>query len=219
MSNPLIQLIVLAAIAIFLILRLKNVLGTRDGFEQPPKVEPPETARRRFDVIDGNAEPDDSDIRDHADPGSPAAAALTRMKQIEPSFHLGDFLNGAKSAYEMILMAFERGDLSEVRPFLAPPAADAFQGVIDERKAAGQTVEAQYIGTRETALAGAEFDETSREAEISVRFTGEMIVATRDASGVVVDGDPKSARKQRDVWTFARQMGQDDPNWRLVATG
>ena len=106
-----------------------------------------------------------------------------------------------------------------VRPFLADPVADAFQGVIDERKAAGQTVEAQYIGTRETALAGAEFDETSREGEISVRFTGEMIVATRDASGTVVDGDPKAARKQRDVWTFARQMGQDDPNWRLVATG
>ena len=219
MSNPMIQLIVLGAIAIFLILRLKNVLGTRDGFEQPPKVEAPETARRRFDVIDGTAETDDGDIGDHAEPGSPAALALARMKQMEPSFNVGEFLTGAKSAYEMILMAFERGDLSEVRPFLADPVADAFQAVIDERKAAGQTVEAQYIGTRETALAGAEFDEATSEAEISARFTGEMIVATRDASGAVVDGDPKAARKQRDVWTFARQMGQNDPNWLLVATG
>lgn len=218
MSNPLIQLLVLAAIAIFLILRLRNVLGTRDGFE-PPKVDAPDPKRRRFEVIDGKAEEVDHDISDLAEAGSPAAAALAAMKRVEPGFGVHDFLNGARSAYEMILMSFEKGDLSEVRPFLADPVAEAFQSVIDARAAQGQTVDAQFLGVRETALAGAEFDDQSGLAEISVRFVGELIAATRDAQGNVVEGDPKASRKQRDVWTFARHMGQDDPNWQLVATG
>lgn len=218
MNSPLLQLLVLAGIAIFLILRLRNVLGTRDGYE-PPQVEAPDRPRPRFDVIEGAAEEPDHDILDHAEAGSPAARALAAMKAAEPSFGVMDFLNGAKSAYEMILMAFERGDLSEVRSFLAEPVAAAFQSVIDARAAQGHTVTAQYIGTRETALAGADYDPATGMAEISVRFVGELIAATRDAAGTVVEGDPKAPRKQRDTWTFARRMGQDDPNWQLVATG
>lgn len=218
MSNPLLQLIVLAGIAIFLILRLRNVLGTRDGFE-PPQVDQPVTATARFEVIDGNADDVDHDILDHAEADTPAASALAAMKRAEPSFGVRDFLGGARHAYEMILMAFERGDLSEVRAFLSDPVADAFQSVIDQRVANGQTVEATYLGTRDTSLADAEFDATSGLAEISVRFVGELIAATRDADGTVVEGDPKASRKQKDVWTFARHMGQDDPNWQLVATG
>ncbi|MFN8680801.1 Tim44/TimA family putative adaptor protein [Paracoccus sp. P2] len=217
MSNPLLQLLVLAAIAVFLILRLRGVLGTRDGFESPRLPEEP-VQRRRFDVIDGTAEAGDSDIADHAEPGSPAAKALAEMKRVEPDFAVGPFLSGAKSAYEMILMAFERGDLSEVRGFLAPPVAEAFESVIEDRKARNLTTEAQFLGTRETTLAGAEFTPATGMAELSVRFVGEMIIATRDADGNVVEGDPKAARKQRDTWTFARRMGQDDPNWQLVAT-
>ncbi|GHG13744.1 Tim44/TimA family putative adaptor protein [Paracoccus aerius] len=218
MNNPLLQLLVLAGIAIFLILRLRNVLGTRDGYE-PPQVETPESPRPRFDVIEGSVDEDDHDILDHAPAGSPTAQALAAMKAVEPSFGVMDFLNGAKSAYEMILMAFERGDLSDVRPFLAEPVAEAFQGVIDARAANGQTVTAQYIGTRETSLAGAEYDPATGMAEVTVRFVGELIAVTRDAQGNVVEGDPKAPRKQRDTWTFARPMGQDDPNWQLVATG
>jgi predicted lipid-binding transport protein (Tim44 family) len=218
MNNPLLQLLVLAGIAIFLILRLRNVLGTRGGYE-PPQVETPESPRPRFDVIEGSVDEEDHDILDHAPANSPTAQALAAMKSVEPSFGVMDFLNGAKSAYEMILMAFERGDLSEVRPFLAEPVADAFQGVIDTRAANGQTVTAQYIGTRETSLAGAEYDPATGMAEVTVRFVGELIAVTRDAQGNVVEGDPKAARKQRDTWTFARPMGQDDPNWQLVATG
>ncbi len=144
MSNPLLQLLVLAAIAVFLILRLRGVLGTRDGFESPRIPEEP-VQRRRFDVIDGTAEAGDSDITDHAEPGSPAAKALAEMKRIEPDFAVGPFLSGAKSAYEMILMAFERGDLSEVRGFLAPPVAEAFESVIEDRKARNLTTEAQFL--------------------------------------------------------------------------
>lgn len=141
------------------------------------------------------------------------------MKRVEPDFGVRDFLGGSRQAYEMILMAFERGDLSEVRPFLSEPVAEAFQSVIDQRTAQGQTVEAQFLGTRDTALASAEFDQATGMAEITVRFVGELVAATRDADGNVIEGDPKVARKQKDLWTFARHMGEADPNWQLVATG
>lgn len=219
MSNPIIQLVVLAAIVIFLVLRLRDVLGTRDGFE--PNEPQQDQARRRFEVIQGKAEPaaDDEDIADHAEPGSPTAQALAQMKAAEPGFMVGEFLGGAKGAYEMILMAFEHGDLDDVRPFLSPQVGEAFQSVIDQRNASGQTIEAQYLGTRETVLNSARFDPQTGVGELTVRFVGELIAATRDAEGNVVEGDPRASSKQRDIWTFARRMGQDDPNWQLVATG
>lgn len=213
MSNTMLQIVVLAAIAVFLIMRLRNVLGTREGFERPPQ--PIQSARTAPAVVPPS---EDSDVLDHAEAGTPAAEALTAMQRAEPSFSVGPFLAGARQAYEMILTAFERGDLSEVRPFLAPQVAEAFDAVIDRRQAQGIRTEVQYLGTRETALQGASFDPATGTGEISVRFVGELIAAHRDAQGNVVEGDARAARKQRDVWTFARRMGQDDPNWQLVAT-
>ena len=218
MSSAIIQLIVLAGIAIFLILRLKNVLGTREGFERPdlPEERPEISQRRNFDVIEGGP---DHDIIDNVPEGSPQAAALAAMKAVEPSFQVSEFLKGARGAYEMIVMAFETGDLSKVRPFLADDVREAFEAAVAAREEKELSVEAEFLGLREMVLQEAEFDRPSGEAEITVRFGAELISVARDASGEVVEGDPKSPRKQRDVWTFARRMGVSDPNWQLVATG
>lgn len=217
MSNAVIQLIVLAAIAIFLILRLRNVLGTREGFEKPVARERAEPAERRnFEVIEGGP---DRDIIDHVPEGSDAAVALAQMKRIEPSFNVAGFLQGARSAYEMILMAFETGDLEKVRPFLAPEVMSAFESAVEARRARGLDVHAEFLGLRELVLSDASLDSATNEAELTVRFGAELISSAKDATGTVVEGDPRSARKQRDLWTFARKMGSDDPNWQLVATG
>lgn len=218
MSSAIIQLIVLAGIAIFLILRLKNVLGTREGFERPdlPEDQPQIVQRRNFDVIEGGP---DHDIIDNVPEGSQEAAALAAMKSVEPSFQVSEFLKGARGAYEMIVMAFETGDLSKVKPFLADDVREAFEAAVAAREEKGLSVEAEFLGLREMVLQEAEFDRPSGEAEITVRFGAELISVARDASGEVVEGDPKAPRKQRDVWTFARRMGVSDPNWQLVATG
>ncbi|ETD78023.1 Tim44/TimA family putative adaptor protein [Rhodobacter capsulatus] len=218
MSPALFQLIVLAAIAIFLILKLKSVLGTREGYEDEPmpvEAPGPRTADR-FEVIEGGP---DHDIIDHVPEGSDAAVALAQMKRVEPSFNVGAFLQGSKVAYEMILMAFERGDLSAVRRFLAPEVLEAFETAVADRQRQSLTVEASFLGLRELVLTEASFNESSREAEVTVRFGGELISVARDANGQIVEGDPKAPRKQRDSWTFARVMGSSDPNWQLVATG
>lgn len=215
MNSSLLSLLVLAGIAIFLILRLRSVLGTRDGFEKPPGSAGSSAPRREFEVIDGG--PDD-DIIDHVDDGSDSAKALAAMKMAEPGFRVGEFLGGARQAYEMILMAFERGDVEGLRPFLAPDVLETFETVIDQRNEQGLTIEAEFIGVREISLQEATFDRETSQGEVTVRFVGELTSVVRNADGEIIEGDATEIKRQRDVWTFAREMGSDDPNWALVAT-
>ena len=220
MNSPLLQLLVLAGIAIFLILRLKSVLGTRDGFEGPPRRQAPASAvdnrRREFEVIDGGP---DHDIIDHVPEDSEAAAALAEMKRVDPEFSVSDFLEGARAAYEWIVMAFERGNLDEVAPFLSEDVYEAFAQVVDARQEQGMTVEAEFVGVRGITLKDARFDPETRRAEITVAFIGELISVLRDRDGNIVEGKPGQPKRQKDIWTFERVMGSGDPNWRLVATG
>jgi len=218
MNSSLIQLLVLAGVAIFLILKLRSVLGTRDGFEKPPvrldEVKP--RARRDFEVIEGGP---DRDITDHVPDGSTSAKALAAMKLAEPSFAVGPFLQGARGAYEMILTAFDKGELDRIRPFLSDDVEASFAEVIANREAEGLTIESHFVGLKEMSLQEATFDRTTGFAEVTVRFVGELTSVVRNKAGEVVEGDPKSIKRQRDVWTFARKMGDPDPNWQLVATG
>ena len=218
MNSPILQLLVLAGIAIFLILRLRSVLGTREGYEKPQVTQPGPTTERRgsFEVIDGGPDPD---IVDHVPADSPAAGALARMKALEPSFSVGEFLGGARGAYEMILMGFERGELADIKPFLSEDVYETFAEVVEAREAQGLTIEAEFVGIREMSLHDATFDDDTRLAELTVKFVGELTSVVRDRSGEVIEGSPTSPKKQKDVWTFARHMGSDDPNWQLVATG
>ncbi|TYB77724.1 Tim44/TimA family putative adaptor protein [Maritimibacter fusiformis] len=219
MSSPVIQLIVLAAIAIFLILRLRDVLGTREGFEKPAvtrSIEGDKVRRNKFEVIEGGP---DADIVDHVEAGSPAAKALAAMKSVDPSLNVGEFLSGARSAYEMILMGFESGDLAKIKPFLSDDVYETFATVVEDRIEKGFTIDATFVGLRELKLVDAEFDSDTREGEITVRFVGELTSVIRDKAGEIIEGNPNEIKRQKDVWTFARVMGSDNPNWQLVATG
>lgn len=218
MNSSLIQLLVLAGIAVFLILRLRSVLGTREGYEEP-RQEGVSQARRKgpdLEVIEGGP---DQDILDHAEEGSVTALALGKMKSMEPQFGVNDFLGGARGAYEMILMAFEKGDLASIQPFLGEEVYESFAHVVEMRADKGLTVESEFVGVREMVLQAAHFDETTKEGEITVRYVGELTHVVRDNAGEIVEGSESQIKRQKDVWTFARVMGSDDPNWQLVATG
>ncbi len=218
MNSPIIQLLVLAGVAVFLILRLRGVLGTREGFEKPTTPDTVSKGKPRpdFEVIEGGP---DHDIIDHVPEGSPAADALARMKRIEPSFGVGDFLGGARGAYEMILMGFERGEMAEIKPFLSPEVYESFASVVEAREAQGLKIESDFIGIREMVLQDAELNDDTGLAELTVRYVGELTSVVRDSTGQIIEGSAKQTKKQKDIWTFARNMGSDDPNWQLVATG
>ncbi len=218
MNSPIIQLLVLAGIAIFLILRLRSVLGTREGFEKPAVPAPGSKKGRRrpdFEVIEGGP---DRDITDHVPEDGEAAKALAAMKVVDPDFNVREFLQGARGAYEMILMGFEKGDLDSVRTFLSEDVYEAFAEVVKTREEQGVKIDATFVGVGEVKLRNATFDRATNEAEVTVRFVGELTWVVRDRDGTVIEGNANEIKRQRDVWTFARTMGSDDPNWILVAT-
>ncbi len=216
MNSPLIQLLVLAAIAVFLILRLKNVLGTREGFEKPP-VPAPTTKRSgpAFEVIEGGP---DLDITDHFAEGTAQARALAEMKRIEPSFNVTDFLAGARGAYEMIVMGYERGELDDIKPILSEEIYDSFVDGVAAREDQGLKIEASFIGVREMSLENVTLDPDTKEAEMTLKFVAELTQAVRNSEGEIVEGSVTDAKKQKDTWVFSRHMGSDDPNWFLVST-
>ncbi len=213
-----IQIIVLAAIALFLVLRLRSVLGTREGYEKPTERLPTPVPRERpaFDVIDGGGP--DRDISDFIEPDSDAGKALAEMKRVDRSFTVAQFTHGARQAYEMLVMAFEKGDLDTLRQFLAPEVFETFEAAIRERQAKGYVVEANFQGVSEVKLADARFDPATSEGEITMRFLGELTSVVRDAEGRIVEGTPNELRRQRDIWTFSRVMTSDNPNWLLTGT-
>ena len=217
MNSPLIQLLVLAGIAVFLILRLKNVLGTREGFEQPPvpKQSDDKQDRPDFEVIEGGP---DLDITDHVDEDSDDAKALAGMKRLEPSFSVTDFLQGARGAYEMIVMGYENGELSNIQPILSEEIYESFVDGVAAREDQGLTIEANFIGVRELKLMRATLNEDTNEAELTIRFVAELTSTVRDQGGDIVEGSPTEVKRQKDTWSFARTMGADDPNWLLVST-
>ncbi len=220
MGSQMIQIVILAGIALFLILRLKNVLGTRDGFEKPRGVQAPAPVTKRdrpFEVIEGGGP--DPDIADLTDIDGPAGQALVAMKRVDPDFNVHEFMHGARQAYEMIVMAYENGDLDALREFLSPEVYQPFSEAIEARMAKGYVVQAEFVGIREVTLADANFDASTNEADVSMRFMGELTSVVRDASGEIVEGDPRNIKQQRDVWTFSRNMASDSPNWLLSGTG
>ena len=216
MNSPILQLLVLAGIAVFLILRLRSVLGTREGFEKPPvPQQSSRPTRRDFDVIEGGA---DTDITEFVDEDSLQAKALSAMKRVEPDFSVREFIGGARGAYEMIVMGFERGDLDDIQPFLAEDVFDTFVDVVAAREDQGLTIEAEFVGIRESSIDDATYDEDSQLAEITIRFVGELTSVVRDQGGDIIEGSPTTVKRQKDTWVFARNVGSSDPNWKLVAT-
>jgi predicted lipid-binding transport protein (Tim44 family) len=218
MNSPMLQLLVLAGIAVFLILRLRNVLGTREGFEKPPVTD--QTSVKRgggpaFEVIEGGP---DLDITDHVPADSSAGKALAKMKRLEPSFGVDDFLGGARGAYEMIVMGYEHGNLADIQPFLSEEIYESFVDGVAAREDQGLTIEADFIGVREVELINATLDDNTKEAELTIRFVGELTSAVRDKAGDIVEGSLTEVKRQKDTWVFARIMGSDDPNWQLVST-
>jgi len=217
MNSAVLQLLVLAGIAVFLILRLRSVLGTREGFEKPEAPDRVDTRRRmpELEVIEGGP---DHDIIDHVAEDSDAAKALTQMKRAEPSFSVSGFLQGARGAYEMILMGFERGELAEIKPYLDDDVYQAFAQVVEDRDKQGLQIDATFVGLGDVSLVDATFDPETRRGDVTIRFVGEMTSVVRDKGGDIVEGSPSEIKRQKDVWTFSRIMGDRDPNWILVAT-
>ena len=199
------------ALTAFLSYRLFNVLGTKGGHEPSEDERPafaPTPAERTGDAGDA-PHPAPARIR-------PVPAWAEAIREDDPGFDAHAFGEGAKAAYEMIVTAFARGDLAEVRPYVDPAIIRAFEEAIEARRAAGHEAEVEFVGVEAADVVRAERD--GGHHEVTVDFRSDQIRVTRDADGTVVDGDPNRIDAVRDRWTFSRPVTSTDPNWTLIAT-
>lgn len=223
--------LLLLAIAVVVFWRLRSVLGMRTGSERPPAepYAPPkpeaETGKvLRFprddtmtDTAEKTAEEDAKPVwTGFADAGSAAAAGLEQIAAADGNFTPKAFVDGAKLAYEMIIEAFARGDRAALKPLLSKQVFDGFAQAIAEREQAGQKVESRFVGINKAAIVQASAQD--KKAVITMRFVSELISATYAKDGALIEGDPKLIKEITDVWTFERDLGSRDPNWKLVST-
>lgn len=225
--------IIFLVMAVAILFKLWTVLGTRTGEERPP-YDPysPQNAANDDKVVtlpgvakpDTDIQPDPEVVQDNrpsgwgnlAEDGTPLADGLTSIAARDRSFDPNEFLHGARIAYEMIVTAFAEGDRKQLEMLLTPPVFDGFSSVITERESRKETVSSTFIGIDDATLVEAEM--SGSDARLTVKFRSKLISATLNETGEVTEGDPKKVREVTDIWTFERDTGAQDPNWRLAAT-
>jgi len=225
-------------LAVVIFIRLRNVLGRRTGNERPPydpyttpdakRAGAPEanepvvalprgrSARAPVETSGPSMEDIETRLGRYATKDSPLGQSLTGLMRADPGFDPAPFVDGAKMAYEAIVMAFAEGDEATLEQLLGTDVFEGFQRAIRERDTRGEKVLSSLVGIDKAEIIEAEVK--NRTAYVTVKFVSELISVTRDADGEVIEGDPKKVREVTDIWTFAREVASKNPNWKLVAT-
>jgi predicted lipid-binding transport protein (Tim44 family) len=226
--------IIFLVLAVFIFARLRSVLGQRTGRERPPY--DPYSARDAAKPVAGpdkvvtlpgrateKVEPRTIEAKPAAErwagiapADSSVAKGLDAIVATDSSFDAAHFVSGAKAAYEMIVLAFAQGDRKSLKNLLARDVYDGFAAAITEREGRGEIMESRFVSISKAEITAAEVK--SDTAQMTVRFVSELISATRNKAGEVVDGSPERVSEVTDIWTFARELGSSDPNWKLIAT-
>ena len=224
--------LVVIAVAVFVLFRLRSVLGTRTGNERPPvERRKPATSEAAEETVvplrpRGTGAPDldderrarktEAEIEQFSRGDAQLAAGFKAVVEADPSFTPKSFLDGAKQAYEMIVTAYAAGDRAMLKNLLEKDVFEGFQRAIAEREAAGQSVDFTFVGLPKVEISEAEYDR--KNVLVTVRFHAEVVSATRDKDGNLVDGNADQVQTIADEWTFARNPKSRDPNWKVVTT-
>ena len=214
-GSQFIDIIIFAMVALFLGLRLRSVLGRRTGHEQPPtdlpyRRNPPPVGPVIDNVVDL------SQRRNGPAPEPSPIPGLQAVIDADPTFNPEGFVQGARSAFEMIVSAFAHDDLATLRPLLSDPVFENFRHAIDARKQAGEVCQSELVRIVSAAIESGNLDR--QIAQVAVRFVSQQVVVVKDAAGAVVEGDPSRSVQLIDLWTFSRDVRSSNPNWLLVAT-
>lgn len=158
-------------------------------------------------------DPDDggSDCR-----GTPLNEQLRQLVKVDPSFNPKEFVNGARMAYEMIVVAFADGDRKALKNLLSREVYEGFDAAISDRESKGEVVRSSFVGIEKADIVSAEAKDS--EANVTLRIVSQLISATYDKAGTLIEGDAETVAEVNDLWTFARDTRSRDPNWKLIAT-
>ena len=216
------DIILFAMIAGFIFLRLRASLGRRSGQEDQSRPRPTllgEGATEPVSAKDKRSALSERIDRKNDEEAFASASARTAVKQvqdIDTSFDAPLFVAGAKSAYEIIVTAFAKGDLETLKPLLSAEVFAGFSNAIKERDGRGEVHETTLVGFKSAKICDAEIK--NRHGEVTVRFQAEIIHAERNAEGNIISGSPHAMDLVTENWTFSRDLQSRDPNWILVAT-
>jgi predicted lipid-binding transport protein (Tim44 family) len=213
--DPINFILLIAAITV--LWWLKSVLGQRTGLERtgkeieiiPPNSKPSAEQDRPIKLIT-------EDWTQYAGLGSALSTDLETLRQVQPDFNIKHFLDGAKAAHEMILVAFSKGEKKSLKPLLSQSVYDSFEKAIDSDNAARNTKIFKFVGINSAQLYSAEVEK--KTMALGVKFESEIISATLNANKEVISGDEKAVSTLKESWIFERDLNSKDPNWILVAT-
>jgi predicted lipid-binding transport protein (Tim44 family) len=210
-------IIILLALAVFIFLQLRSVLGQRTSRGRPPyEVTLPSRPAKAPTRPAKASQPPGDRWKGIAESGSAVAAGLNAIATADPSFDAKHFITGARTAYEMIVTSFAEGGRRQLRSLLSREVYNRFDAAITEREGRGETAETRFVSIDGSTVTTAELRD--RTAQITVRFVSKLFAATRDRSGTVIDGNVEKVTDNREAWTFARNISSRDPNWKIVAT-
>jgi predicted lipid-binding transport protein (Tim44 family) len=211
-----IDLVIFGMIAAFLVLRLRSILGKRTGFERPAApVQPIQPRKPMAPIIEGRAEPVPPPAATHMpDAGTPADQALAAMRAIDRNFDPARFLAGADQAFRIIVRAFAAGDRAALRPLLGDETYSAFDQAIAAREKSGETQASEIKSVQSIDIIDASL--RGRIGGMTVRIASDQISYTADKDGRHLTGTD-ALTEIIDLWTFERDLSQQDPTWRLVA--
>ena len=205
---PFVDILIFAIIAIFLVIRLRSMLGTRDGYEQSPE----ETGQNRPHPVEEAEQAKIVPLH----PESLSGSGIKAIQEADPSFSEDGFLQGASAAFSMILQAFAEGDLSQLRRLLGYDLFNEFSEAIRERNADGETLSIHIQSIDEASIADAEL--VDGIASVTVRFVSQQTRQYRSMTGDEIVDEAAPAGPIIDLWVFERDVQLADPNWKLVET-
>ena len=226
--------LIVIGVAIFVLFRLRQVLGTRTGTERTPLQRAQQQAQKAANdekivpmrpapapqPADGDAERRalklNAEIEQFSHGDAEIATGLRAIADADSTFSPKSFMEGAKAAYEMIVTAFATGDRKTLKNLLEKDVYDGFERAIADREAAGRKVDFTFVGLPKVEISDADYDK--RETRVAVKFNAEVVQATRDKDGTLIEGNADQVQTIADEWTFARNPKSRDPNWKLVAT-
>ena len=223
-SLQFIDIIFFAMIAAFLVLRLRNVLGRRDGHKGAPQ-EPIERSglaeENDKNVVPPKEEQEHDTYTDlvalEGEKGlDPLGMGLNEIRSFDSSFTTQEFVSGGRIAFEIILSAYSGGNSDALKPLLSNDVFANFDHAIRERESIGETIEETLISIKTADVVEAYMEGSL--ARITVKFVSEQVHAIRNKNGDITDGDPNIVTEAVDLWTFSDDMKITNPNWLLVAT-
>ena len=196
MSNSFgyLDIILLAMIAGFIILRLRNILGRKTGHQDKPFSE---FTEKKFEQFKKSAA-----MRD------------TKPKNEFDDKEKKQFLKGAEIAYETILTSFSKGDKQNLKSLLTEKMQSNFSSAIEERKANKIKSELTFVGIKSSAIEG--FEKSAEALYFTVKFVSEIISVQKDKDNKVIEGDPNKIKTVIDHWKFTKKISSSSPNWYLA---